>query len=283
MTTVVTDNGMPALSATNTFTVFVATTNSAPVLPPQTDRTIAELSALVVTNTATDADLPANTLSYSLAAAPAGATISGAGVIIWTPTEAQGPETYTLTTMVTDNGMPPLSVTNSFTVTVTEVNSAPILPAQTNRTILELTTLLVTNTATDSDIPANVLSYSLVDPPDGAVIDANGVIAWTPVEAQGPSTNLITTVATDDGAPAWRATNTFTVFVASTNSAPVLPAQADRTIAELSAVVVTNAATDADLPANTLTYSLAGAPAGATISAAGVITWTPTETQGSGT
>ena len=56
------------------------------------------------------------------------------GVITWTPTEAQGPGTNTITTVVTDNGVPPLSVTNSFVVIVTEVNSAPVLrPRPTGR------------------------------------------------------------------------------------------------------------------------------------------------------
>ena len=283
VTTVVSDNGVPPLSATNTFTVYVTATNSAPMLPEQVDRTTAELTMLVVTNAATDADLPANALAYALVEAPAGATISEAGVITWTPAEAQGPGIYTLTTVVTDSGVPPLSATNSFAVTVTEVNSAPLLPLQTNRTVLELTTLLVTNTATDADIPANALTYSLVDPPDGAGIDTNGVIVWTPTEAQGPGTYTLTTVVTDSGAPSLGATNSFAVTVTEMNSAPVLAAQADQTIAELTTLVVTNTATDDDLPATAPVYTLVGGPAGATISDAGVITWTPSEAQGSGT
>jgi hypothetical protein len=46
--------------------------------------------------------------------------------------------------------------------------------------------------------------------------------------------------------------------------------------------VVTNAATDA-APALTLTYSLVNPPPGATIDTNGVITWTPTLTQGGST
>src|SRR2546421_7656120 len=61
-----------------------------------------------------------------------------------------------------DNGTPPLSATNSFTVVVTEVNSAPTLPTQTNHTISEFTALVVTNRATDTDLPANTLSYTLL-------------------------------------------------------------------------------------------------------------------------
>ena len=281
--TVVTDNGVPPLSATNSFVVIVTEVNSAPVLPAQTDRTIGELTLLTVTNGATDGDLPANTLSYQLINPPAGAAIDTNGVITWTPTEAQGPGTNTIRTVVTDDGVPPLSVTNSFEVIVTEVNSAPVLPAQTNRTIGELTLLTVTNTATDGDIPANTLSYQLISPPAGAVIDTNGVITWTPTEEQGPSTNTFRTVVTDDGVPSLSATNSFEVVVTEVNNAPVLPAQTNRTVAELTLLTVTNAATDGDIPANALTYQLINPPTGAAIDTNGVITWTPREAQGPGT
>src|SRR5205823_12597797 len=112
------------------------------LLPSQTNRTIPELTTLVVTNTA----LTNAAWTYSLANPPAGAQIDTSGVITWTPTEAQGPSTNILTTVITNNAAPPLSATNSFTVVVTEVNTAPVLLIQTNRTIAELTTMTVTNT-----------------------------------------------------------------------------------------------------------------------------------------
>jgi hypothetical protein len=217
--TVVTDDGTPPLSATNSLTVIVTAVNTAPVLPAQPNRTIAELSSLAVTNTASDADVPPNVLSYTLLAAPANAAISVNGVITWTPTEAQGPGTAAFTTKVTDNGTPPLSATNTFTVTVTEVNSAPVLPALTTRTVAALTTLVVTNMATDPDLPANSLSYALQSPPAGAVVGTNGIITWIPTLAQGPSTNTITTVVTDNGVPPLSATNSFTVIVTTNSSA----------------------------------------------------------------
>ncbi len=92
-------------------------------------------------------------------------------------------------------------------------NTAPILPPQTGRTIDVLTTLTVTNTANDSDIPAETLTYRLAGPPGGMVIDTHGIITWTPAQAQGGSTNLVTTVVTDSGPPPLSATNTFSVIV----------------------------------------------------------------------
>jgi uncharacterized membrane protein YqaE (UPF0057 family) len=277
ITTVVTDNGTPALSVTNQFTVIVTEVNSAPVLPAQPDQTIPELTTLTVTNVATDSDLPANILTYSLLSPPAGVTITN-GIITWTPTETQGPSTNTITTVVTDNGIPALSATNQFTVIVTEVNSAPVLPAEPDQTIPELATLTVTNVATDSDLPANILTYSLLSPPAGVSI-TNGVITWTPTEAQGPSTNTITTVVTDNGVPPLSATNQFTVVVTEVNSAPALPIQPDRSIPSQTSLIVTNTATDADLPANILNYLLLSSPTNAQIDADGIITWTPSAAQ----
>jgi hypothetical protein len=95
-------------------------------------------------------------------------------------------------------------------VIVTEVNNPPVLPVQTDRTIEVLTALTVTNTATDSDLPANTLSYLLITPPAGAAISSQGIITWTPTVGQGNTTNILTTVVNDGTASV---TNSFHVFV----------------------------------------------------------------------
>jgi hypothetical protein len=122
--------------------------------------------------------------------------------------------------VVTDDGSPLLGATNSFSVFVNEVNSAPVLPTQPNVTITELTPLVVTNTATDSDIPTNSLSYQLLNPPLGALISSDGVIRWIPTPLQAPSTNTFETVVTDNGVPPLSATNLFTVFVTTSLVVP---------------------------------------------------------------
>src|SRR5947199_238753 len=175
-----------------------------------------------------------------------------------------------MTVKVSDNGAPALSDSKSFTVLVTEANSAPVLTVPANQTIAELSTLVVTNTATDADLPANTLTFSLVSGPSGASVNpTTGVLTWSPTKAQGPSTNLITVKVTDNGAPSLSDSKSFRVVVAEANSAPVLTVPANRTIAELSTLVVTNTATDADLPANTLTFSLVSGPARSDVRRAG--------------
>src|SRR5262245_25222987 len=150
-----------------------------------------------------------------------------------------------------------LSDIKSFTVVVTEANSAPVLTVPTDRVVAELTTLTVTNTAIDADLPANGLSFSLVSAPSGVNLDSNtGVLTWTPTEFQGPSTNLITVKVTDNGVPPLSDIKSFTVVVTEANNAPVLTVPADRTVTELSTDRNTNAESNAVAPAELLTLTL---------------------------
>ncbi len=80
----------------------------------------------------------------------------------WTPTEAQGPGIYTFSVVVTDDGTPNLNDCESITVTVNEVNVPPVLAAIGNQTVDEQTLLTFTASATDADLPANSLLFSLV-------------------------------------------------------------------------------------------------------------------------
>ena len=139
------------------------------------DKTVNEGQLLTFTANATDSDVPANTLTFSLLNAPAGASIDPAtGVFSWTPAEGQGPGSYDLTVRVTDNGTPNLYDEEAITITVT-VNE-PIRPRSWRplaiKSVNEGQLLTFTASATDSDIPANSLTFSLLNAPAGASIDA---------------------------------------------------------------------------------------------------------------
>src|SRR5206468_1395562 len=136
---------------------------------------------------------------FSLVSGPAGVSVNPAtGVLTWSPTEAQGPSTNVITVKVTDNGVPALSDSKSFTVVVTEANSAPVLTVPANQTIAELSTLVVTNTATVAAFTALLRTFSLVSGPAGVSVNpTTGVLTWTPTAGQGPSTNVITVKVTD--------------------------------------------------------------------------------------
>lgn len=212
-------------SAPGTVEITVTAVNDPPVLAAIPDQLVAEGQLLVVTNQASDADIPANTLTFSLTNAPMGMTIDSTnGVITWTPTEAQGPSTNLVTVNVTDDGQPPLSAAQTFTVTVTEVNMAPVLAPPPPWTVAEGQLLVVTNTATDADLPVNTLTYSLdTNAPAGMAIDSlSGLITWIPSTTQAGLFHFVTVAVTDDGLPTLSATQSFGVTVRRMNRPPVI-------------------------------------------------------------
>jgi hypothetical protein len=72
---------------------------------------LSDLTVVVSTN------VP-RTLNYRLVNPPAGARIDTNGIITWQPTPAQAMSTNLFMTVVTDNGMPPINLTNTFEVVV---------------------------------------------------------------------------------------------------------------------------------------------------------------------
>jgi hypothetical protein len=261
--------------------VTLTVLNARPTLDPISDKTGDEETAITFTATATDPDL-AQTAIFSLLDAPSGATIStNTGAFSWTPTEAQGPSTNQFAVLVSDNGEPALTHTHSVTVVVHEVNRAPVATSLTLAPVNELAPLvLATNLATDPDLPPNALSFALINPPSGAVIDeATGAISWTPSELQGPSTNAISVRVTDSGSPSLSATNTFTLLVSEVNTTPDLASLDDCTHVPGAICWITNSASDSDRPANQLSFSLVNPPPGMSIApASGVMIWAPPPT-----
>ena len=202
---------------------------------PSVIKVVNELVNLSFTATATDTDLPADTLTFSLDAASLalGMTIdANTGVFSWTPTEGQGGLTPSVTVTVTDDGTGNLVDSETFTITVNDVNVAPVLGAIGDQSVNELVNLSFTATATDSDLPADTLTFSLdaASLALGMTIDANtGVFSWTPTEAQGGLTPSVTVTVTDDGTGNLVDSETFTITVNDINVAPVLGAIGDQT------------------------------------------------------
>ncbi|MBA4148329.1 MAG: M36 family metallopeptidase [Verrucomicrobia bacterium] len=241
------------------------------ILSPISNKTVNEGSLLTFTAQADHT----NQLAFTLTNAPAGASIDpDTGVFSWTPTETQGPGVYIIEVNATDGVE--INETRTFTVTVNEVNTTPLLSVISNQTIDELTTLSFFASATDNDLPTNGLIFTLDSAPQGASIHpATGSFTWTPTEAQGPGTNTIVVRVTDDGLPNLSATRTFLVFVSEVNSVPVLSPIADQFVYASSSLTLPITAVDNDIPANILTFSLLGTPpSGAGIdSSSGLFTW----------
>lgn len=272
VTVVVTDTG--SANATQSFVIIVSDANDAPVINSTAVTTATQDTPYTYDVNATDPDA-GDVLTYSLTVAPVGMAINATtGVITWTPAANQvGPQNVTVT--VTDNGVPPLSVSQPFIIDVADVNEPPTIISSAVTTAAETLAYSYGVNATDPD-PGEVLTYSLSVAPAGMTINASsGLISWTPSVGQG-GTHPVTVVVSDDEAVPETDTQSFNITV---NRQPVLinvPA-APESANETTPYSYDIDATDGDV-GDTLTYSVSAVPTAtgmAINTATGLIAWTP--------
>jgi len=245
---------------------------------------LAENSTAVTTVTATDADLPAATLVYSIAGGADAARFSingSTGVLSFVtapdfevPADANADNVYQVTVQASDGS---LVDTQALSVTVTAANeSAPTITSNGGAgtaalSLAENSTAVTTVTATDADLPAATLVYSIAGGADAArfsIDGSTGVLSFvtapdfeTPADANADNVYQVTVQASDGSLAA---TQALSVTVTAVNeSAPVITSNggagsASISVAENSTAVTTVTATDADLPAPTLVYSITG-------------------------
>jgi hypothetical protein len=264
-------------------TLNVNPPNQAPSLDPVESLDIPEMAAYSFTGQAADADLPPQTLTFSLDDLDgAGAVVDPvSGVFTWTPSEAQGtPEgaAFDFILRVSDGSA---SAEQPFTLTVTEANLAPVLAAIADQDTAENAAFSFTPTFSDPDLPANTLTFRLGSgAPEGMLVDADtGTITWTPTETQGGADYPVTLFLSDG---AVEVPQSFTLTVVEDNIAPIFDPLADQSITAPLTLTFTISATDGDLPAQTLTYGVTSAslPAGAAFDpATRTFTWKPTYLQ----
>jgi len=211
----VTDNGSPALSSEIAIPVAVAEVNRAPVIAPAPPAALDEGQTLAWTPEVSDADLPPNSLTWTLVEAPEGMVLNPeTRRVTWTLGETHGGQTFPLTLRVADNGTPPLSVERMFQVVVNEVNSNPVLDPIPPATVTEGQTLEFLVRGTDPlDVPPNALSFAAADLPAGAHFDpATGRFSWTPTPGQAAD-HPIRFLVRDDGNPPLSASQTVLIRV----------------------------------------------------------------------
>ncbi|MCP5443670.1 MAG: putative Ig domain-containing protein [Chromatiaceae bacterium] len=267
----VTDSG--GLSDTQSFTVKVDDVNEAPSITstPVTEATQGQPYSYDVEATDPDAG---DTLTFSLVTAPVGMTIDPAsGLIGWTPSNAQVGDNA-VTVKVTDSGG--LSDTQSFTVTVDDVNEAPSITSTPVLGATQGQPYSYDVEATDPDA-GDTLTFNLVTSPAGMTIDpASGLINWTPSNAQ-VGDNAVEVQVTDSGGLS--DTQSFTVKVDDVNEAPSITSSPVLGATQDQPYSYDVEATDQDV-GDTLTFSLDMAPAGMAIDpTSGLINWTPTNAQ----
>lgn len=117
----------PGLSPFRFYRLILLLGANSLTLPVQTNFTVTVSTPVTVTNTAVDSRINA-VLTYNLTNSPANAGISTNGIITWTNATPSGLAAR-FNTVVTDDSVPPLTATNTFTIFV-----AP-LPSITNVTV----------------------------------------------------------------------------------------------------------------------------------------------------
>jgi Domain of unknown function (DUF4347)/Cadherin domain/Right handed beta helix region/Laminin G domain len=237
---------------------------------------IAENASAVTTVVASDADLPAQTLTYSIVGgadqtlftinAATGALTFNAAPNFESPTDAGGNNIYDVQVQVSDGT---LIDTQTIAVTVTNVNEAPVIISSAAVGVAENQTAAIT--VTSADVDGGAPSYSIVGGADQALFSINaatGALSFnsspnfeSPADAGGNNVYDVQ-VRVSDGALS--ATQNIAITVGDVNefavSTPVDSNGAANSVAEtagIGAVVgVTAFAADADGTSNAITYTL---------------------------
>ena len=286
VTVTVFDEGTPVASASETFDIVVGDVNQPPVLAAIGNQSVDEGVTLNVPLSASDDD-GGDTLSFSQIGLPSFCSLTDnnnrTGSLDCTPGFGDAGK-YPVTVTVTDNGTGPASDSETFDINVGNVNQAPVLAPIGNQSVNEGVTLIVPLSATDAD--DDTLSFSENGLPNFCDLtdngDRTGSLSCAPGFGDSGSYSVTVTV-TDDGSGSASDAETFNIDVDDVNQAPVMAPIGNKTVDELVELTFTATATDADIPADTLTFSLGpGAPTGVSITAGGDFSWTPTEAQGPG-
>ena len=218
-------------------------------------------------------DIDGETPTYLLSTYPSGMSIDAAtGIITWQPTNAQA-LAQTANVVVAASDGKGGSATQSFTITISNVNDAPVI----HSTAVTIATQDIAYTyalnATDAD--NNDLSYNLTTAPSGMSVNSNGVIGWTPNNAQVGSNSVVVEVKDGNGGAA---TQSFIVVVSNVNDVPVINSVAVTSAKQGEPYSYPINAIDADN--DVLSYSLTTKPSGMGINPlTGLIGWIPTNAQ----
>lgn len=198
-------------STVRDLTINVIEVNAPPTLEGIGDQQVDLGQTLEFTATAQDEDLPQNILTFSLSGEPNGAAINpDTGQFTWTPS-ADG--TYTFDVVVTDDGSPRRSASETITVEVMAVgNRVPTLDPLGSHEVWEELLLRVQAVGADPDA-GQTLTYSLEgDVPLGAYINpTTGQFRFRPAATQTTETYTFDVKVTDNGTPQLSAVQPITI------------------------------------------------------------------------
>ncbi|NCT42567.1 MAG: type I secretion C-terminal target domain-containing protein, partial [Microcystis aeruginosa G11-09] len=251
------------LSYEQTFTVKISNINEAPILNPIGNKTIKTGNTLSFIVTATDEDIPPNTLTFQLDNnAPLGATINPTtGQFIWTPTTVG---TFSVTIRIQDNGTPVLEDFETISIQVNAVNLRPTDLSLNPATIAEnvaVNTVVGQLNTIDPDF-GDTFTYQLVSGGGDTnnnlfqIIDDKLAVKFSP-DFETKNQYSIRFRTTDNGGLSLE--KALTISILDVNEAPTDITLSPATVAENSLqntpIGILNTV-DTDFPANSFSYSL---------------------------
>ena len=240
--------------------------NQAPVLDPIGNQSVTK-ATLTFTATANDADRPRQGLRFHLSSDDRfnyGATLNIRGDFEWTPSELQGPGDYQFEICVGDRIAEDCE---TITVTVNEVNKAPVAADDDYRVIANQTLVVgapgVLANDTDADRPLNTLKAVLqtnVPAGEGTLsFHDDGSFEYIPPVTPPTSNRTTFTYKAFDGL-AYSNEVTVTLRIRYENSAPRGISLSPLSIAENVLYEGTLTSSDSDLPNEAFTYEIVSGP-----------------------
>ena len=242
-------------SVVETITVNILDENDAPVLPATGSFDIGENSGdmdAVGTVTATDVDVPADTLTYAITGGTGAGffqidsagniTVNGNGNFDF----EGGTTSYTIDIVANDGTVD--SNTQTVTINILDENDAPVLPPSGPFTVGELANngaaVGTVNPAIDVDVPADVITYSItggtgagffqIDNAGNITVNGNNNFDFE----TGPTSFTLDIVANDGTVDSNTETVTVTIF--DQNDAPTLATSNPADILEGGSFVIDN-------------------------------------------
>lgn len=217
------------LTSSDTMTVTVnAPVNQAPVVDAGPDRTITFGQSASLDGTVTDDGLPnppgTLTRTWSKVSGPGTVTFANASATDTTATFSVA-GSYVLRLTVSDGA---LTSSDTMTVTVNAVNSAPVVDAGPNRNVAFGQSASLDGTVVDDGNPNGTLTVSWTKSSGpGTVTFANSSAVDTTASFSATGTYVLRLTASDGSLST---SDTMTVVVSTANTAPIVDAGPNRTI-----------------------------------------------------
>ncbi|KAF7781594.1 hypothetical protein PRUB_b0870 [Pseudoalteromonas rubra] len=254
------------------FSLTVTNTNDAPVISGTPATSVNEDTGYSFVPTASDVD-SSDTLTFSVVNLPSWASFSSAtGAITGTPVNSDVGTYQGIVISVTD-GTETASL-DAFTVTVVNVNDAPVISGTPGTSVNEDSAYSFTPVA--SDVDGDSLSFSIVNQPTWASFNAQtGALSGTPTNSDVGTTSDIVISVSDGVTSASLAA--FSLTVANTNDAPEISGSPATSVNEDASYSFAPTVSDVDV-GDVLVFSINNQPSWASFNTAtGTLSGTPTD------